>query len=289
MVDYIKSFNSQSEYNDYRASVLYARPNVSYVWDESKEYSEIVTSSGTYPNSGDVIPNAVADYDGNLYPAVIIGDQVWMAENLRTTHYADGTAIENGGNNESESIPYYYDYSGKHSVEIIGLLYNWPAVMNGASSSSSNPSGVQGIAPNGWHVPSQSEYEQLVNYLGSNSEYWADGVTNTALAKSIASKEIWHTDSTANAVGNDLTKNNTSLFNAMPAGNGDGALFVSRAWDGQTTTQYISGLNYRCRIKFNSAEINTSALGNEDDFSSVRCLYNGTVEEFIKNYRNLGV
>ena len=48
-----------------------------------------------------------------------------------------------------------------------GVLYNWPAAMNGAASSTTNPSGVQGVCPTGWHLPSDEEWTILTNYLGS--------------------------------------------------------------------------------------------------------------------------
>jgi uncharacterized protein (TIGR02145 family) len=47
-----------------------------------------------------------------------------------------------------------------------GVLYNWPAAMNGATSSTANPSGVQGVCPTGWHLPSNAEWIELIDYLG---------------------------------------------------------------------------------------------------------------------------
>lgn len=98
----------------------------------------------------------VKDYDGNVYRTTKIGDQVWMAENLRTTHYSDGTPVvgyKSANNNPDNDANY-------------GLLYNYSAVMNGAGSSFAEPSGVQGICPNGWHVPSDNEWLTLERELG---------------------------------------------------------------------------------------------------------------------------
>lgn len=97
----------------------------------------------------------VTDIDGNVYTTIEIGDQIWMAENLRTTRYADGTTI---------SGAYAYDNSDENA-DNYGKLYTWDAVMGGSASSDQNPSGVQGVCPNGWHVPSDAEWTQLTDYI----------------------------------------------------------------------------------------------------------------------------
>ncbi|TVQ13844.1 MAG: hypothetical protein EA361_09080 [Bacteroidetes bacterium] len=97
----------------------------------------------------------VTDIDGNVYTTIEIGDQIWMAENLRTTRYADGTII---------SGAYAYDNSDENA-DNYGKLYTWEAVMGGSTSSDENPSGVQGVCPAGWHVPSDAEWTQLTDYI----------------------------------------------------------------------------------------------------------------------------
>lgn len=107
--------------------------------------------------------------DGNLYTWVKIGNQVWMAENLKYLPEVIGPGAG------SETTPYYYvyDYNGTDVIaakatanyQNYGALYNWPAAMNGAQSSSANPSTVQGVCPTGWHLPSDAEWTQLVNYV----------------------------------------------------------------------------------------------------------------------------
>jgi uncharacterized protein (TIGR02145 family) len=106
--------------------------------------------------------------DSTEYKSIIIGNQKWMAENLR---YAGNIPLETSeilmG---SETEPYrYYPNSDEDNVEAYGYLYNWPAAMNTATDSSSvlNPSGVQGICPNGWHLPSEAEWQELHNELGT--------------------------------------------------------------------------------------------------------------------------
>ena len=95
----------------------------------------------------------VTDQDGNVYPVVQIGSQCWMAVNLRTKHFSDGTAISTS-NSSSEYTPYYYDYSSSN-IPLVqrGYLYNWNATMKGSSTE-----GTQGVCPTGWHVPTRDEY-----------------------------------------------------------------------------------------------------------------------------------
>lgn len=171
---------------------------------------------------GYVFPNALVDADGNYYSAVVIGDQVWMTDNFRCTKYPDGTDINYGGVagpsglTRSDSVGYYY----KNASEVFryGYLYNCTAVLNESSSSDANPSGVQGIAPDGWHVPSKSEVQQLTDYIKSKKRYWASSSDSNSIAKAMASVDGWSTSSVAYTVGNDLSKNNASGFNAEPGG-----------------------------------------------------------------------
>jgi uncharacterized protein (TIGR02145 family) len=96
-----------------------------------------------------------------------------MAENLRYLPAVSAPSVA------SNTVPYYYVYGYKDSVvtqakdsvnySVYGVLYNWPAAMNGEISSTSNPSDVQGVCPAGWHLPSEAEWIQLANYLGGTS------------------------------------------------------------------------------------------------------------------------
>lgn len=114
----------------------------------------------------------VTDYDGNVYQTIVIGEQEWMAENLRTTHYADGTPLVNGNGVGSIAADYttkYYFWFMNDSAAnaaTYGALYTWAAAMNGAASSDANPSEVQGVCPCGWHLPSDEEWKQLEMELG---------------------------------------------------------------------------------------------------------------------------
>lgn len=118
----------------------------------------------------------ITDNDGNVYHGVKIGNQIWMTENLRTTTYADGSAIPIVEDSTAWSEldvddRAYCWYDNRTSNEdVYGGLYTWAAATNGASSSSSNPSNVQGICPDGWHLPSEDEFQELVVFLGGSRE-----------------------------------------------------------------------------------------------------------------------
>ena len=178
-------------------------------------------SEGVPEPAGDgLIKGAVKDYDGNTYDAVKLGNQVWLASNLKTTHYADGTAIPMGNmlTDVSYENPFrYYPDNNSSLVNKNGYLYNWPAVVRGTTSSSASPSGIQGICPTGWHVPSAAEWTELTDYLGSKSEYYCNNNSNY-IAKALASTSGWNQCSYNYTVGNSQSSNNATGFAAMPAG-----------------------------------------------------------------------
>lgn len=107
----------------------------------------------------EVYSGGVTDIEGNFYPSVIIGNQEWMAENLKTTKYSNGTPIVYPGtdnsawqNNTTGAYAWYdNDIAWKDSY---GALYNWHAVNNS-----------NGLCPTGWHVPSHYEWTQLEQYI----------------------------------------------------------------------------------------------------------------------------
>ena len=245
----------------------YATNSVGIAYGEQRSFTTTSIPSFTCGTS------SVIDYDGNIYNTVQIGYQCWMKENLRTTHYSNGDSIPNGSTS-SLTIPYYYNHSSSAIIlSLRGYVYNWPAVMNGANSSNANPSGVQGICPTGWHVPSDAEWIQLINYMGSQSQFVC-GSDSSYIAKALASTMGWNSNNSTCAVGNNPSENNATGFSAVPAGYWNGSSFnhvgtYTRFWS--TTATQGSGHSARCRrIAYNSAEL---GLGS-DAYSgySVRCL-----------------
>ena len=113
--------------------------------------------------------SGVSDIDGNNYQTVLIGSKCWMAENLRTTRYSDGRSITNI---YVYTNSYYPDANA--NKQVFGLLYDWYDALDSNSVRTRSPY-VQGICPAGWHVPTESEFQELstvdLNTLRS-SEYW---------------------------------------------------------------------------------------------------------------------
>ncbi len=132
----------------------------------------------------------VADIDGNIYKTVQIGNQIWMAENLKTTRLNNGEEIPvvqhpiEWGNLRSPGLCWYEDdiyiRDSAGYVDSYGFLYNWHAVGTGK------------LCPEGWHVPSEQDWARLVQSLGGwrvaglkmkerGTEHWyatTDDVTN---------------------------------------------------------------------------------------------------------------
>ncbi|UCH14003.1 MAG: hypothetical protein JSV22_12970 [Bacteroidales bacterium] len=125
--------------------------------------------------------------DSQVYNTVKIGDQWWMAENL---------------NFYTDSGSWYYDDDSVTYAETYGRLYSWDTVMAGAASSNTVPSGVQGVCPSGWHIPSDAEWAIMTDELGgltvAGGKMKEEGFAN------------WTTPNTG--------ATNISGFTALPAG-----------------------------------------------------------------------
>ncbi len=184
-----------------------------------------------YPSTAIVIHNAVTDIDGNRYDAVQIGNQVWMAENLRTTKYSDGTVIPISSSTSSTIAYRYVPKNDMNYVPSYGYLYNWTAVMHGENISDDDPIGVQGICPTGWHVPNGSEWSQMKEYMKSQSLYWSNGSPNH-IAKALSATWGWDSveeEYNVYAPGCNMSTNNATGFSALPAGIANGGGFGSSA------------------------------------------------------------
>jgi uncharacterized protein (TIGR02145 family) len=106
---------------------------------------------------------SMTDADGNTYKTVTIGTQTWMAENLRTTKYNDGSKIPNLTDNSewvNATMGAYctiLNTSDPDIINLFGCLYNWNAINSGK------------LAPKGWHVPSDAEWAKLADSLGGQA------------------------------------------------------------------------------------------------------------------------
>ena len=99
------------------------------------------------------VPETLKDVDGNEYKTVKIGNQVWMAENLKVTRTPDGKLLKSY---------FYKDDPEKYGK--YGRLYTWETAMNGSKEEN-----TQGIAPDGWHIPSDTDWQKLYDYLEKNN------------------------------------------------------------------------------------------------------------------------
>jgi uncharacterized protein (TIGR02145 family) len=128
-----------------------------------------------------------------------------MAENLKYLPSVIGPSTSS----VTTAYYYVYGYDGTNvttakataNYNTYGVLYNWPAAMAGSESSSSKPSGVQGVCPTGWHLPSDAEWSELTNYLGGAN---------------VAAGKLKETGTTHWSSSNNVT--NTTGFTALPAG-----------------------------------------------------------------------
>jgi len=138
----------------------------------------------------------VTDIDGNVYKTIIIGNQTWMAENLRTIHYQNGDTLPNVTDNtewNNLSTGAYCNYNNTNSLDTIatyGRLYNWYAVADSRQ-----------LAPKGWHVPTVMDWSILFNYLGG------DTIASNKL------KEVGNTH-----WEDPFESDNSSGFTALPGG-----------------------------------------------------------------------
>ena len=227
----------------------------------------------------------VTDYDLNVYNTVQIGNQCWMRENLRSTHYADGTAIA-AGTTSSTTTAYYYPLQGDFTY---GYLYNWKAVMRNSSNSQSNPSGVQGVCPNGWHVPSDAEWDELQNYVSSQSHYLCNGDNNN-VAKALAAKTGWVSSTGTCAVGNVQVSNNATGFSALPAGHNYGGSYTNygTAATFWSSTEAGSANTFDRSVDYSNAVFTRSNHPKGYGFS-VRCLRDGGNMSLLPTVSTMGV
>jgi uncharacterized protein (TIGR02145 family) len=167
---------------------------------------------GPEPDCGETT-GTVTDIDGNVYVTIKIGDQRWMMENLKVTHYRNGDPIPNvtdRGEWAGLATGAYCEYGNDiANVDVYGRLYNWYAVDDGRN-----------IAPEGWHVPTDAEWKQLEMYLGmSQAEADAIGWRGTDEGGKLKEAGTTHWASPNTGATNE------SGFTALPGGYRSGSGF----------------------------------------------------------------
>ena len=142
--------------------------NVNFQFDDYEVYSTKLSICDEKNILAELIDRVAVepvcvDLDGNYYEIVKIGNQWWMTENLRVKQFRNREPVKEitdktGWHNLNTAAYCYYNNDSNIKSEY-GLLYNWKAVNDD-----------RGIAPNGWHIPTDSEFQILENYLGSRSK-----------------------------------------------------------------------------------------------------------------------
>jgi uncharacterized protein (TIGR02145 family)/uncharacterized repeat protein (TIGR02543 family) len=155
--------------------------------------------------------STLTDADGNIYHQVKIGNQIWTMKNLRVTKYNDGKAIGLITENSvwSSSVAGYCFYNNSTNSEENkkwGALYNWYVVSTGK------------LAPQGWHVPSDTDWTALTNYLIANGYNYDSTTSGNNLANSMAATTDWPYTGLAGTPGGNASTNNRSGFSALPGG-----------------------------------------------------------------------
>jgi len=172
------------------------------------EISFLTSSCAVITNVG-LTYGTVTDVDGNVYKTITIGTQTWMAENLRTGKYRNGDAISNVTDGTTWSTlntgAWCNFNNATNNCTYFGKLYNYYAL-----------SDARLIAPIGWHIPTDTEWQTLDDYL-TNNGYLFTGTSN-GIAKGLASTAGWTSTGTAGYVGNNQATNNSSGFTAAPGG-----------------------------------------------------------------------
>ena len=222
----------------------------------------------------------VTDQDGNSYPYLTYGNQVWTVKNAEVVTYRDGTPIPRVSSYtewrdlETGAWCYYDNDPSK------GKLYNWFAV-NGIhdAASLSDASQRKAFAPEGWHVPADDEWTTLENYLVANGYNYDGTPTGNKIAKAMASTTGWNISTSDGAPGNDQSLNNSSGFNAFPVG----IIYSTGDFEGEgTSTSFWSYDLQFYEFWRRSISINNDGV-HRDSYGSAISPKNGFSVRFVRD------
>jgi len=213
--------------------------------------SQSLNTPPQFANKNLLNSNGVKDVDGNHYKTVIIGTQEWMAENLRTTHYANGNIIPQitssvTWSNLSSGAYCWYDNNSSYENPF-GKLYNGYTIDD-----------ARNVCPTGWHVPSKNDWLELIEYIGNNGYLGKEGEV-------LKSLDNWNSE----RGGRDPYG-----FSGLPGGirgNVGSFYFIGNYgywWSSTETNTYNAWSSY---LNYNNGNVN-SYYFNKADGISVRCL-----------------
>ena len=208
----------------------------------------------------------VKDIEGNVYQTVQIGEQIWMAENLKVTHYNNGNPIPDIDDEWDDAFGtdgYYAAYNDNvANVDIYGYLYNWHAVSTGM------------LAPEGWHVATFEEWKELQKHL---TWVWEEGNPSPTIIKNGGSKLAGRADLWEDGELENNQEFGTSGFNALPGGAFDSSGYrgnhlgaLGRFW---TSTEDLNWeMAHSCKLYSNRPIIEFDYMSRRYKGFSIRCI-----------------
>lgn len=227
-----------------QSTIYYARSyainNAGVGYGAEVQFETLAENGGT---------GSVTDIDGNVYPTVQIGSQTWMAENLKVTHYRDGSPIATVSDSASwisltKGAYCWYNNDSVTYSNVYGALYNWYAVTDSRH-----------LCPSGWHVPTDAGWKTLTNLLGGDS----------VAATQMKSSTGWDFN------GNGT---NASGFNGLPGGaRSNNGRYLGMGWfePWWSITEYTDTHALLLSIYCCNSKVDRSPY-NKQDGLSVRCV-----------------
>ena len=225
----------------------------------------LISSSSFIALAQEEAPNAgmpIRDADGNTYKIIMTEEGVWMAENLRTTKYNDGTPIpmirDKASWENTKTAGYGWFSNDPKYRQACGAIYNWHAVQTGK------------LCPAGWHVPTEAEWNELMDYAGTpeksgdnpcrlkekGTAHWKSpntGGTNDIYFTALPAGEIsyFHKDEEPGERANWWTSTE-DLNNVEPGKVSDNADIIGVSYDFHSKTvgtyEKEAGLAVRCKM-----------------------------------------
>lgn len=216
------------------------------VTDSGVPYNIVTTGSVTVGQPEFVCgQDSIRDIDGNFYSTVLIGDQCWTGENLKTIHRPDSPM--------EELIPIDGRICrGLFCEQIEGAHYNWTGMMNGSEAPADPEELVQGICPTGWHIPSRDEFTELDQYLS------VDGNGGTGFFSGAKMKG----------------EGSSSGFDAIPAGNWGYGIYNNAPYASFWTKTELATNAQRAHVFYvtDDTPFLNSAHQNKENGFNVRCI-----------------
>lgn len=209
----------------------------------------------------------ITDIDGNIYNTVLIGTQCWMAENLRATQYQNGTAIPNVTDQTAWSVltsgAYAWFQNNISWKDSYGAVYNWYATVD-----------PNGLCPDGWHVPTDSDWTAMTTAIGGTSSPHGNELKSCRQVSSPLGGDC--NTSTHPRWNYNATHYGTDDygFSAFPTGPRTylgtfGAIGTIGYW--WSSTEFSSSNGYYRAMPYNEGHVSVSDYNKKQGFS-IRCV-----------------